>query len=147
MALGMRLTAPVFLFLCACSSGAAPGMDASIDDAAADTRPPRDPNKNCVKPGTKNNELGVGGYCDPKDNPPDCITSLPDGGTLIRFCTAAYAPDDHWFCTMPCTPGDDCGAGAYCGCDKGQCGCVPDVCGDPPPRDASADAVRDAPAD
>ena len=143
----MRITSLLFFALVACSSTQA-AMDASTDDVATDTKPPRDPNKNCVKPGTKNNEIGIGGYCDPKDQPPDCITNLPDGGTIIAFCSTAggpSVPDDHWFCTTACAPNDNCGSNAYCACDNGQCGCVPNVCGDPP--EAGADSAADSSSD
>src|SRR5437762_3565267 len=64
-----------------------------------------DPNANCVKPGTPNNDVGVGGYCEP--NTSDCET--PQG---TRICTAGYAPPEAWFCTMLCLDDSECGAGA-----------------------------------
>jgi hypothetical protein len=156
----MRITTLLrlgFFALAACSNSS--GSDAGVDgDTGEDTGPPRDPNKNCVKPGTKNNELGVGGYCDPKDdagnfkNPPDCLP-IPDGdgGMLSSFCTANYAPPDLWFCTRPCEKGNDviCGTGSYCDCQGNQCGCIPNVCGNPPdagPKDSGADSPTDGPS-
>jgi len=121
----------VFLLLLACSSstsGTDGGNDATTDTTAKDATSDRDPNKNCVKPGTPNNELGVGGYCDPGDGKQDCVTNLPDGGKIITFCSAIQAPPDEWFCTKACMMGDSCGTAAHCACQGGQCGCVPDVC-------------------
>ena len=151
-ALAMRITALfLFGFQAACSNSpvATDGGDAT---AVEDTGPPRDPNKNCVKPGTPNNELGVGGYCDPKDdagnfkNPPDC-KPIPDGdgGMLYSFCTAGHADLDQWFCTRPCMLGDDspCGSTGYCGCRGMECGCVPNICGSPPAKDAASDVKTD----
>jgi hypothetical protein len=152
----MRITVSLLFLLGACSNTATPA-DGGEAGSSDDSGTPRDPNKNCVKPGTPNNELGVGGYCDPKDDagnfksPPDC-KPIPDGdgGTLSSFCTANYAPPDLWFCTRPCEKGHDevCGSTAYCDCQGGQCGCVPNICGTPPEagvKDAPSDAPADAP--
>jgi hypothetical protein len=149
----MRITPNcVFAFFLFAGCSNSSSTDAGNQDTGLeDSGPPRDPNKNCVKPGTPNNELGVGGYCDPKDDagnfksPPDC-KPIPDGdgGMLSSFCTAQYAPPDHWFCTRPCVQGNDtpCGSNGYCACQNNQCGCIPNICGDPPdagPKDAAAD--------
>src|SRR5687767_11181700 len=61
-------------------------LDASRPDdvapeAAGDGSKPRDPNANCVKPGTPNNERGIGGYCE--SGPVDCVYEAGP-----RFCTA-----------------------------------------------------------
>src|SRR5689334_21327055 len=53
----------------------------------------RDPNKNCVKPGAKGNEKGVGAYC---LSSADCVS--PVGGLLL--CSADFgAMETAWFCT------------------------------------------------
>lgn len=92
----------------------------------------RDPNKNCVPPGTKNNEKGVGGYC---EKPEDCKR---EGGIFV--CSAQFgAPDDSWFCTTPCTLDTECGTGAVCVLDVAGSGCAPIACA-PTPADSGADA-------
>lgn len=109
----------------------------SPDASVADTSTPRDPNKNCVKPGTPNNEKGVGGYCEP--NTAACVS---DAG--IAFCTGAFAvtPPDAWFCTKPCSADPECGKNAYCEHNTDGNGCVPNACGTPP--DAGAADASDA---
>jgi hypothetical protein len=112
------------------------GVEASTHDASA----------NCVKPGTANNELGLGAYCEKKA---DC----PATGAL---CTANFnAPDNAWFCSKLCSAEDTkCGAGMYCslGDPRGNA-CVPLVCGpadagaEAAPVDGSSDASSDAPGD
>jgi len=99
---------------------------ASVPDVASDGYKPRDPNANCVKPGTPSNERGVGGYCEA--GPVDCIYEAGP-----RFCTAdfkevASVPDDAWFCTTTCTIDDECGSGAVCQTSGVGNGCVPLVC-------------------
>lgn len=133
---GVLLFAIVCAGSTACSSSSSAVADASVDDAS-DSAAPRDPNKNCVKPGTPNNEMGIGGYCEP--NTPACIS---DAG--IHFCTGAFsAPPDAWFCTKPCNTDPECGSNAYCDHNKDGNGCVPNACGTPP--DAGiADASKDA---
>jgi hypothetical protein len=104
-------------------------IDSSVAEAAAprDGKKPRDPNANCVKPGTPNNERGVGGYCEPGRN--DCEY---EGGP--RFCTADYSDltpveDDKWFCvSAACTMDDECGTGAFCITSGIGNGCVPFAC-------------------
>jgi hypothetical protein len=96
-------------------------------DVGSDTPKVRDPNANCVKPGTPNNERGIGGYCE--SGPRDCQY---EGGP--RFCTAdfrdiATVPDDQWFCSTVCTMDEECGTGAYCFANEFSNGCVPTVCG------------------
>ena len=83
----------------------------AIIDAGGEPKPPRDPEANCVKPGTPSNERGVGGYC---EGPEDCAY---DGGP--RFCTAEFkeltnVPDDQWYCSTVCTKDEECGTGALC---------------------------------
>jgi hypothetical protein len=130
--LAVVLTLALALSAVACTSDspAAPadgGVEAST----------RDPNANCVKPGTPNNALGFGGYCEKKA---DC----PMPGAL---CTGNFnAPDNAWFCSKLCSVKDsDCGEGAYCnfGDPRGNA-CVPLVCGPPGAGvDAAADSAPD----
>jgi hypothetical protein len=88
----------------------------------------RDPNANCVKPGTPSNDRGVGGYCEPGRG--DC-----DGPFASRFCTADYrdlirVDDDKWFCSAICTMDEECGSGALCAPAPGggASGCAPFAC-------------------
>lgn len=122
---------------CASAQPTTPVLDASV----ADTSKARDPNANCVKPGTANNEMGVGGYCEPGTD--QCVS---DAG--IRFCTGAFgAPSDHWFCTRPCVMDSECGSGAYCDHDPQGNGCVPNICGTPPDGGTKDAAPSDAKID
>jgi hypothetical protein len=105
------------------------GPDSSVDAAPPEAAPGRDPNANCVKPGAPGNEKGVGQYC---ENGAQCAKDT--------FCTAdfgALTPPDHWFCTMLCAAGTDCGSSAYCDKSTGTSACVPTACG-PHPADAGA---------
>jgi len=95
-------------------------------DVAGDGKNARDPNANCVKPGTPNNERGIGGYCEPDRH--DC-----EGDAGPRFCTAQFAelakvPDNQWFCSGLCTSDEECGTGAVCATNEVGSGCVPLVC-------------------
>jgi hypothetical protein len=95
-------------------------------DIASDGRKPRDPNANCVKPGTPNNERDVGGYCEPGRG--DCESEQGP-----RFCTADFAElttveDDKWFCTAVCLSDSECGTGVICAESAGRKGCAPVVC-------------------
>jgi hypothetical protein len=99
--------------------------DAAIPD---DSKKPRDPDANCIKPGTPRNERGVGGYCEPGRN--DCES---DAGP--RFCTADYREitpidDDKWFCSTLCVTDEECGTGAFCVVAPGgdSRGCAPPEC-------------------
>jgi hypothetical protein len=106
-----------------CSTSSTQAADASVDSHT------RDPNANCVKPGTPNNELGVGGYC-------ETVAQCPavDGG--IRFCSGQFgAPETAWFCTRPCATDTDCGSNEYCAADPRGVACVPRICG---PADAGS---------
>ena len=109
----------------------APG-DAS-DESESDAR---DPNLNCVKPGSPGNELGIGAYCEKQA---DC--HRVDGGPPL-LCTAAFSSDPYaWFCTTPCSSPTECGSGATCVDSPDGSGCVPFSCTD---SDASVDADADA---
>jgi len=95
-------------------------------DVAGDGKKPRDPNDNCVKPGTPNNEVGVGGYCEPGRG--DCPS---DAGA--SFCSADYnelapIPDDQWFCSTICVTDDECGTGMKCNEGDFAKGCAPFDC-------------------
>jgi hypothetical protein len=101
-----------------------PAEDAGAD-VAGDGRKPRDPNANCVKPGTPNNERGVGGYCEQAGDCPDDVGP--------RFCTAEFVEltpvdDDKWFCSTLCADDSDCGAGVVCVEGAGGKGCAPLSC-------------------
>ena len=123
----------------ACSSDPAPAAADAATDASADGK--GDPD-NCVPPGTKPNEKGMGGYCDPGGH--QCDTAGPGGGP--RICTADVpdTPAHGWFCTYPCSTDGECGTGAYCASDPKGKGCVPTVC--KKLSDAGTDSARDAPA-
>ncbi len=104
----------------------------------------RDPNKNCVKPGSKGNEKGVGAYC---ESSAECMA--PAG--VLLLCSADFgAPATAWFCTTPCMKDSECGSKAICGSSSQGMGCVPFGCGSAPdgggPEDAEAGAVVDADA-
>ena len=95
-------------------------------DVASDGRKPRDPDANCVKPGTPNNERGIGGYCEPMRG--DCESEQGP-----RFCTADFAElttvdDDKWFCTTVCETNEECGTGVICAVSGTRKGCVPPAC-------------------
>jgi hypothetical protein len=95
-------------------------------DVVGDGKKPRDPNANCIKPGTPNNEQGVGGYCEPGRG--DCPT---DAGA--SFCSADYTeiapiPDNEWFCSTICDTDDECGTGMKCNQGDFGRGCAPLVC-------------------
>jgi hypothetical protein len=98
---------------------------AAAPDVGDDGRKPRDPNLNCVKPGTPNNERGVGGYCEQASDCPDDVGA--------RFCTAEFVEltpldDDKWFCSALCVDDNDCGAGVICVAGPGSKGCAPISC-------------------
>lgn len=100
--------------------------DDAAPDLAGDGRKPRDPNANCVKPGTPNNERGVGGYCEPGRG--DCESEQGP-----RFCTADYADltpieDNLWFCSTVCLSDDECGTGSICSQGSIGKGCAPLSC-------------------
>jgi hypothetical protein len=139
------LSAGLVLGVAACSSTTGDSADASVDSAIVDAKAERDPSKNCVKPGTPNNDKGLAGYCEPDGL--DCVTDVG-----VALCSGGFgAPDDHWFCTKPCGGDGDCGSGAYCDkSDPRGFGCVPNVCGDPPDAggsDAATEASLDATTD
>jgi len=107
--------------------------DETASDAGVEVR---DPDANCVKPGTPDNDAGVGGYCETQD---DC--KKLDGG----LCTAKYTTDPtEWFCTKPCDVDSQCGFGAICAVSTDGNGCVPISCVGP--DDGGSDAT-DADAD
>jgi hypothetical protein len=135
---GTSLVAAAATGACSSDPPIAPATADAADDAVAVAEAGRDPNANCVKPGTPNNEQGAGGYC---EGPADCVR-----GT--SFCTATFAaPDDAWFCSKLCETNADCGSNMYCAHDARGVACVPIACGytdADAPRDA---AEEDAPAD
>jgi hypothetical protein len=93
--------------------------DSGSGEAAAD-----DP-LNCVPPGTKGNELGMGGYCTPGGH--QCDTAGPNGDA--RLCSADYAAPPHaWFCTYVCSVDADCGSNEFCVDNVAGKGCVPNAC-------------------
>lgn len=127
---GLAMIAAGWLFagpsLVACEDDPAPvttspEAGAANDGAtASDASAARDPSANCVKPGTPNNEQGLGGYC---ESNADCVTGK-------SLCTGVFgAPPDAWFCTRPCADEPDCGAGLYCADDPRGVACVPIACG------------------
>jgi hypothetical protein len=107
----------------------------------------RDRNLNCVKPGTPNNEKGVGGYC---ESSAECASDV--GGFFICSGDFDTTPQYAWFCTTFCTVDADCGSNAYCGHSDLGGGCVPYGCGTGPEggypdtgagADTGADVVAD----
>lgn len=129
----------LLIVLAAAPLAIAPACGSSDDstgatDAGRDTGS-HDPSKNCVKPGTPNNDQGIGGYCQTND---DCVAGK-------SLCTGEFgAPPDAWFCTRICADDPNCGAGLYCAQDSRGVACVPIVCG---VADASVDAPGDAASD
>jgi hypothetical protein len=119
------------LFLAACSSEGdilpkKERFTRAGADASDDAKKPRDPNDNCVKPGTPNNERGMGGYCEPGRG--DCDTDVG-----IRFCTAEFKEigvidDNKWFCSTICTMDEECGTGVICVTGVSGRGCSPIAC-------------------
>jgi hypothetical protein len=106
---------------CSSSSDSGGATDAGHDTGTGDP-------DNCVAPGSKGNELGMGGYCSPGGG--ECNYAGPDGGA--RICTADVpdTPAHAWFCTYPCNVDTDCGSANYCATDpktKNK-GCVPVAC-------------------
>lgn len=105
---------------------AASSIDSSTpEDDASDGKTPRDPQANCVPPGTPRNERDVGGYCETDE---DCAS---DQGP--RFCTGTLRDitvirDDEWYCSTVCTVDDECGTGAVCFLGVPSRGCVPLAC-------------------
>ena len=95
-------------------------------DVSSDGTKPRDPNANCVKPGTPNNERDIGGYCEPGRG--DCASEQGP-----RFCTADFTDifvidEDKWFCSTVCVSDDECGTGALCAKNGTATGCAPVQC-------------------
>jgi len=111
----------------ACAVLAARAVAACGSETAGEVVPPteadasrRDPSANCVKPGTKNNDQGIGGYCEVQT---DCVPGQ-------SLCTGVFgAPDNAWFCSRLCAEDPDCGVGLYCAVDPRGTVCVPLVCG------------------
>lgn len=137
------------LALCACSNGDAP-KDAGADAADAGPDVIIDP-QNCVAPGTKPNDQGMGGYCSPGGG--QCDTAGPGGAARICTADVTGTPEHAWFCTYPCTTSATCGTGASCISNSQGSGCVPDVCdyladgGLDSGADAASDASTDATGD
>ncbi|HZS37908.1 MAG TPA: hypothetical protein VFF06_13820 [Polyangia bacterium] len=71
----------------------------------------------CGQPGDVGNNLGVGKYCN----------GFGDCTGMANLCANLGDPQLH-FCTMICQQGGNCGTGATCQCQGGQCGCFPDSC-------------------
>ena len=121
--------AVAFVSGAACSSssdGGGGGTDATTGDGSdANLTDVRDPSKNCVPPGAKGNDKGVGAYCEPGDAGVPCDK---EAGSPI--CTGAIdgVPDTAWFCTRPCTTDADCGTDASCVANPLGTGCVPKSC-------------------
>ncbi|MCU1283539.1 MAG: hypothetical protein JWM53_7085 [bacterium] len=73
----------------------------------------------CGQPGDPGNELGVGKYC----------TGFTEcAGKMASVCSNLGGDAQLHFCTMACSMGGNCGTGATCQCQGGQCGCLPDSC-------------------
>jgi hypothetical protein len=108
------------LWAAACSSSSSSSSNASDASTGSDTGSGTGEgggSTNCVAPGTPNNELGIGGYCDKAS---DCPGQL---------CTALFdAPPNAWFCSKFCAQGQSCGTGEVCAVDARGIACVPAVC-------------------
>ena len=131
------LSLPSLVVACSDSQSAPPpaAADASSTSPRVDGSAGRDPNANCVKPGTKNNDQGIGGYCETNA---DCVKGQ-------SLCTGVFgAPENAWFCTRLCADDPNCGEGLYCANDPRGVACVPIVCG---VADAGPDAGPEAGAD
>lgn len=147
--IGVASMLPLVFLGCSNNSG---GSDAGSDattDAGVDVI--IDP-QNCVAPGTKPNDQGMGGYCSPGGG--QCDTAGPGGAPRICTADVAGTPAHAWFCTYPCDPTTNCGTGATCLGDSMGNGCVPTACdylagdaGVDAGSDASSDATSDAPSD
>lgn len=99
------------------SSSASSSSDASAGNDTGSVTAEGGGSTNCVPPGTPNNELGIGGYCDKAS---DCPGQL---------CTALFdAPPNAWFCSKFCAQGQPCGTGEVCAVDTRGVACVPAVC-------------------
>lgn len=139
------LAALPFVLVLACddddaaSSGTSDGTDAQSADEPYVPNP-----KNCVKPGEKGNDKGVGAYCDPDVR---CPSSTDPNVLLICTSTDKSTANDSYFCTSPCTLDKDCGQNAFCGHSPQGSGCVPFSCGMPPDAGSASDASDDAPSD
>lgn len=108
----------LFLVTPGCSSSSSPSTDDGGESDASANADAHDGAGNCVPPGTPNNELGLGGYC---DKAADCPGAL---------CTGLFgAPDGYWFCSKICANGEPCGSGETCATDPARgTACVPNVC-------------------
>ena len=137
------------LGLFACSNNA-PQTDAGADAGDAGIDVIIDP-QNCVPPGTKPNDQGMGGYCSPGGG--QCDTAGPSGAPRICTADVSGTPEHAWFCTYPCTTSATCGAGVSCISNSQGSGCVPDICdyladgGLDSGTDAAGDAASDASTD
>jgi len=140
----MPKSKPLFASILAAVSAMAAGCGSYVDTGPGSTRPPRSadaadappetgPPSLCVRPGTPNNEKGVGGYCRPGAN--DC-----QGAGGFHVCSADFG-GDGWFCTGPCAMDPDCGSGQYCSHTAQGSGCVPLACA---PSDGGATDATDA---
>jgi len=99
---------------CGGDDGATKYRDAAIDAFESE----------CGQPGDMGNELGIGAFCDP-GNQPDihCPSTAP-------LCSIIGDETTH-FCTKTCPMNSTtaCGTGAECTCNSSnQCGCTPSVC-------------------
>jgi hypothetical protein len=135
----------VAAFVLACSSSSSSGgttdatTDGNTDSAGIDPM-------NCVPPGTKGNEKGLGGYCSPGGG--ECNYAAPGGHALP--CSADFSTPPHaWFCTTVCNVDSDCGSGEFCSPPDPathEKGCVPNTCRsleDAGLGDTSSDATSD----
>ena len=81
---------------------------------------------NCGQPGDPGNSIGVGKFC-------MAISDCNNNGKAT-LCARLGDPNNY-FCTFMCDPAKpaDCGDGATCSCQGGQCGCTPNHCFGGPP--------------
>ena len=101
--------------------------DGGNDATSADVSPDViiDP-QNCIPPGTKPNDQGMGGYCSPGGG--QCDKAGPGGAPRICTADVGGTPQHAWFCTYPCDPSFNCGSGAQCVTNAQGSGCVPVAC-------------------
>ena len=121
----LAVASALALVATACSSSSSDGATTDAGGAGDTAGGPVD-RDNCVAPGTKPNEKGIGGYCTPGGH--QCDSAGPGGAP--RICTADVpdTPVHAWFCTYPCSGDAECGTDAYCASDPRGKGCVPLAC-------------------
>jgi hypothetical protein len=135
------------VFASACSSSSSGGtadsgaQDGAVQQEAAADAPPPNPN-NCVPPGYKGNEKGIGAYCQPG------YVECPTVAGAVLLCASEFGgPPEDSFCTTPCEKQSDCGSDAICVDNPLGQGCAPLRCIPDGGLEGGTDAAPDAPSD